>query len=41
MGNLTFIMNKNLLVTDVMIRLGGFPMVKEKELLRETIKEIN
>jgi len=34
-------MNKNLLVNDVMIKLGNFPIVNEKELFRETIEEIN
>ena len=41
MGNLTCIMNKDLLVNDVMIRLGQFPVVNENELFRETIEEIN
>ena len=34
-------MNKDLLVNDVMIRLGKFPVVNENELFRETIEEIN
>ena len=34
-------MNKDLLVNDVMIRLGQFPVVNENELFRETIEEIN
>ncbi len=34
-------MNKDLLVSDVMIGLGAFPIVNENELLRETIEEIN
>ena len=41
MENLTYIMNKDLLVSDVMIGLGAFPIVNENELLRETIEEIN
>ena len=34
-------MNKKLLVGEVMIKLNNFPIVHEKELLRETIEEIN
>ena len=34
-------MNKNLTVGQVMIKLGNFPVVNEKELLRETIEEMN
>ena len=41
MGNLTFTMNNNVSVGEVMIKLNQFPIVSEKELLRETIEEIN
>ena len=34
-------MNKDLLVKDVMIKLGQFPVVNENELFRETLEEIN
>ena len=41
MENLTYIMNKNLLVEEVMIKKGGFPIVNQNELLRETLEEMN
>ena len=41
MENLTYIMNNNLLVEEVMIKLNNFPIVYKNELLRETIEEIN
>ena len=34
-------MNKNLLVEEVMIKKGGFPIVNQNELLRETLEEMN
>ena len=41
MESLTSIMNKNLLVEEVMIKRGGFPIVNKNELLRETLEEMN
>ena len=34
-------MNNDILVKDVMLKLGKFPTVRENELLRESIEEIN
>jgi len=34
-------MNKNLLVEEVMINIGDFPIVNKNELLRETLEEMN
>lgn len=34
-------MNNNLTVGQVMIKVGNFPVVNERELLRETIEEMN